>query len=189
MGDQRLNALIVTAKPSQIQMVEDLIEELDQPLPVSKEEPRVYPVENVRANDLAMIINQLFTQQQQTGFFYAQQQQTLTGHMGKVKVISDPTTNSLIVIAGTPRAFDVVESLIKKLDIVSPDLNNTRVFNLKMPMRIICKPKLSSLFQEAETGGGGGFYWYLNQSMNQEEEISNLIGNVRIESETEPILC
>lgn len=183
--DQRLNALIVTAKPSQIQMVEDLIEELDQPLPVSKEEPRVYPVENVRANDLAMIINQLFTQQQQTGFFYAQQQQTLTGLMGKVKVISDPTTNSLIVIAGTPRAFDVVESLIKKLDIVSPDLNNTRVFNLKNADADYLQAKLSSLFQgSGNQGGGGGFYWYLNQSMNQEEEISNLIGNVRIESET-----
>ena len=186
--DQRMNALIITARPADFPMIEDLIKQLDTPLPVSKEEPRVYPVKNVRASDVATLINNLFTQNQQNmGFFfgYNQQQQGLTGLTGKVKVLSDPTTNSIIVIAGTPRAFEVVEKLIKELDRISPEFGTTKVYHLKNADAGYLAIQMNQLFQEDRSRQANrGFFWYLNNSSQQEEQISNLIGNVRIVSET-----
>ncbi len=190
MEDQRLNAIIVIAKPSDIPLVEDLIEQLDIPLPQSTEEPRVYPVEHVRATDLAAIINELFSEDQQRGrgFFFSpyQQEQGMTGLTGKVKVLADPTTNSIIVITGTPRAFDVVSGLIEKLDRLAPEFGTTQVFHLKNADSAYLAEQLNQLFEEDTSRGGGnrGFYWFMNRSQMQEQEISNLIGQVRIVSET-----
>lgn len=187
--DQRMNALIVAAKPSDMPMVRNLIEQLDRPLPISKEEPRVYPIQYARASDIAMIVNDLFTDQNQNrGFFYYgdQQDQGLTGLTGKVRVISDPTTNSIVVIAGTPRAFDVIEGLLEQLDRKAPEFGTTKVFHLKNANAGYLAVQLEQLFQEdprRNTGGGG--FWYLNRSSNtQDEQISQMIGNVRIVSET-----
>ncbi|MEW6236737.1 MAG: secretin N-terminal domain-containing protein [Candidatus Omnitrophota bacterium] len=187
--DQRLNALIITARPSDFDMIEDLIKQLDQPLPESKEEPRVYPIKYARASDLAYIINELFSDQQSGGgfFFFYQQQQSLTGLSGKVKVIADTTTNSIVVIAGTPRAFDVVEKLIKQLDQKNPEYGTTKVFPLKNAEAEYMSQQLTSLFEEQRGGNqrNQGFYWFMNQSSaNQNQQISNLIGNVRIVAET-----
>ncbi len=192
--DQRLNALIVTAKPSDFPMVEDLIDTLDQPLPNSKEEPRVYPVKNVRATDLAYMLDEIFSAKSQNNsfdYFYGysrgnQQQQQITGFSGKIKTIADPTTNSLIVLAATPRAFGVIEKLIEELDRIAPEFGTTKVYPLKNADAGYLATQLNDLFQEdRQNQGNRGFYWYTNQqSNNQQEDISNLIGNVRIVSET-----
>ncbi|RJP19734.1 MAG: hypothetical protein C4527_26335 [Candidatus Omnitrophota bacterium] len=189
--DQRMNAIIVTARPADMPLVEDLIHQLDKPLPVSKEEPHVYPVKHVRATDIAFIVNELFSENQNRrggGFFFNpfQQDQGMTGLTGKVKALADQTTNSLIVIAGTPRAFDVVEKLVQQLDRVAPDeFGTTQVFHLKNADAEYLAEQLNQLFQEdAARSGNRGFYWFMNQSSNQDQAISNLIGQVRIVSET-----
>ncbi len=186
--DQRLNALIVTAKPSEFDMIEDLIKELDQPLPQSKEEPRVYPIKYARASDISNMVNELFASNQTGGggFFSAfNQQQNLTGLSGKIKVISDATTNSVIVIAGTPRAFGVVEALIEQLDRKAPEFATTQIFKLNNADAEYLSQQLNELFQdEGGQGGNQGFFWYLNNQSSQREQISNLIGNVRIVPET-----
>ena len=190
--DQRLNALIVTCRPADMPMVRNLIDKLDQPLPESKEAPKVFPIHYARATDIATIINNLFTENQQSlsSLFYygGQQPQTLTGLTGKVKVIADAITNSIIVIAGTPRAFQVVEDLLKDLDRKAPDeFGTTKVFHLKNADAGYLGTQLTSLFQQdqSRSGGNQGFYWYLNQSLStQSDQISQMIGNVRIVSET-----
>ncbi|MDX9754655.1 MAG: secretin N-terminal domain-containing protein [bacterium] len=187
--DQRLNALIITAKPSDFPMIEELIAELDKPLPDSKEEPRVFPVKNVRASDLAMLMTQLFQEDQgNRNFFYygMQNQQGLTGLSGKVKIIADPTTNSVIVIAGTPRAFDVVEKLLMQLDRLAPEFGTTKVFRLRNADCEYLAEQLNTLFEEdANRQNNRGFYWFMNQSSQMgDSEFSQLIGNVRIVSET-----
>ncbi len=188
--DQRMNAIIVTAKPAAIPMVEDLIDELDKPLPMSKEEPRVYPIEHVRATDIANIVNEIFseTQGRGGGFYYNpfQQDQGMTGLTGKVKALADQTTNSLIVIAGMPRAFDVVEKLVQQLDKVAPEeFSTTQVFHLKNADAEYLAEQLNALFEEdTSRSGNRGFYWFMNRSSMQDDQISNLIGQVRIVSET-----
>ena len=191
--DQRLNALIVSAKPSEFPMIEELIKALDQPLPNSKEEPKVYPIKNVRATDLSYMLEEIFSSNsQQNSFSYYfggrgnQQQQQITGFSGKIKTIADPTTNSLIVLAATPRAFGVIEKLIEELDRIAPEFGTTKVYTLKNADAGYLATQLTDLFQEdRQNQGNRGFYWYTNQqSNNQQEDISNLIGNVRIVSET-----
>ncbi len=191
--DQRLNALIVSARPADFPMIEELIDTLDQPLPQSKEEPRVYKVQNVRATDLSYMLEQIFSDSSNGGnnyydYFYGggQGQQQITGLSGKVKTIADPTTNSLIVLAASPRAFGVVESLIKELDRIAPEFGTTRVFSLKNAQSQYLATQLDSLFQEDNRSQGNrGFFWYMNQQSNtQQDTISNMIGKVRIVSET-----
>ncbi|MGC9327335.1 MAG: secretin N-terminal domain-containing protein, partial [Candidatus Hinthialibacter sp.] len=186
--DQRLNALIVSARPSDFPMVEDLIEALDQPLPQSKEEPRVYPVKNVRATDLAYMLEEIFADDGQGSYPYFgrnQQQTQITGLSGKIKTIADPTTNSLIVLAASPRAFGIIESLIEQLDRVSPEFGTTRVFNLKNSDSGYLADQLNSLFEEdGSQQGNRGFFWYNNRQSTTDQPISNMIGQVRIVSET-----
>lgn len=187
MEDQRLNAIIVTAKPAEFPMIEELIKELDKPLPESKEEPRVFPVKNVRASDLAGLITQLFTQDQQNNFFYYddRQQQNLTGLTGKIKILADPTTNSLIVIAGTPRAFEVVKKLVDQLDRLAPEFGTTRVFRLKNAQSQYLATQLNQLFREDQSQNNRGFFYFMNRnSQQQDTQFSQLVGNVRIVAET-----
>jgi type II secretory pathway component GspD/PulD (secretin) len=184
--DQRLNAIIITAKPSEFQMIEQLVSDLDQPVPQSKEEPHVYPVKNVRASDLAYLINELFAQDQSNRYFYGQNQQQLTGLTGKVKILADQTTNSIIVIAGTPRAFGVVEKLIDELDRLAPEFGTTKVFRLKNADSEYLAQQLNELFEEdTSRNNNRGFYWFLSGNSQQDQnEFSQLVGNVRIVSET-----
>lgn len=186
--DQRLNALVVSAKPAMMPIVRDLVKKLDVPLPDSKEEPRIYPIQFARASDLSSILNEVFSEDQNTfgGAFYfgIGEPTTLTGLTGKVKFIPDPITNSLIVVAATPRAFGVVEKMLEKLD-RSSELSGTRVFKLKNSDAEYLGEQLNQLFERDQSRqGGGNFFWFGNQSSSQNEPISYMIGNVRIVSET-----
>lgn len=186
--DQRLNALVVTTKPAMMPMVRDLVKQLDVPLPDSKEEPRIYRIKYARASDLATIFNEVFGEDQNTfggAFFFGIGEPTsLTGLTGKVKFIPDPITNSLIVVAATPRAFGVVEKMLEQLD-RSSELSGTRVFKLKNSDAEYLGTQLSELFaRDQSQQGGGNFFWFGNQSSSQNEPISHMIGNVRIVSET-----
>lgn len=149
-------------------MIKNLIKQLDQPLPDSKEEPRVYPVHYARASDLALILNDLFEQDQnQFGgdfFFGGSETTSLTGLSGKVKIIPDPMTNSLIVIAATPCAFGVIEKLLKKLDRMAPEFGGTRVYPLKNADAEHLATQLNALFEESQgqNNRGGGFFWFQN---------------------------
>ncbi len=187
--DQRLNAVVVTAKPAQMPMVRELVEALDRPLPDSKEEPRIFPIRNARANDIAAILNEVFSEDQNTfgGPFYfgVAGSTSLTGLSGKVKFIPDPMTNALIVVAAVPRAFDIVEKMLQKLDRLAPEFSGTRVFKLKNSDAEYLATQLNQLFEEDQTRNqGGNFFWFGNQSSNRQEPISHMIGNVRIVSET-----
>jgi type II secretory pathway component GspD/PulD (secretin) len=187
--DQRLNALVVTTKSSMMPMVRDLVKQLDVPLPDSKEEPRIYRIQYARASDLSAIFNEVFGEDQNTfggAFFFGIGESTsLTGLTGKVKFIADPITNSLIVVAATPRAFGVVEKMLEQLDRTS-EKSGTRVFKLKNSDAEYLGTQLTELFQrdQSRQGGGNNFFWFGNQSSSQNEPISHMIGNVRIVSET-----
>ncbi len=155
-----MNALIITAKPGDFPMIEELVKKLDMALPESKVEPRVYKIENVRALDLANLMNNLFDESSTTGggrrgFIFSpfqDQQQGITGLSGKVKLIADTTTNALIAIASTPRAFKVIEKLIKELDIPD-DIATTKVFHLDNANADYLADQLNALFED-QTGGG-----------------------------------
>lgn len=187
--DQRLNAVVVTAKPAMMPMVRELVKTLDRPLPNSKEEPRIYRIKYARASDIANILNEVFSEDQNSfggAFFFGIGEPTsLTGLTGKVKFIPDPITNSLIVVAATPRAFDVVDKMLEQLDRMAPEFSGTKVFKLKNSDAEYLGTQLTQLFErDQRQGGNNNFFWFGNQSSSQNEPISHMIGNVRIVSET-----
>ena len=184
--DQRLNALLITAKAADFIEIEKLIEELDVKLPESKEEPRVYPLEFANASDMADTLNDLFSDTQSGGgmWYSYVRRQSISGLSGKVKVIADRTTNSVIVIASSPRAFEVVEQLIKDLDKQSEEMGSTRVFPLQNADAESLAEILSGLFEEDSRRNQGGFFWWLMGGEEDSRPISNLIGQVKIVSDT-----
>jgi type II secretion system protein D len=184
--DTRLNGLVITAKVEDFQMIEELLKQLDVALPESKEEPRVFPLKYADARDVAQILNDLFSDRESTfGFFFMMSQtRSISGLSGKVKVIADPTTNSLVVIASSPRGFEVVQKLLEQLDQISPEFGSTMVIPLQHANAEDLATGLTSLFEEdpRRRAGGAGMLAFFGggSSQTQQREISNLMGNVRV---------
>jgi type II secretion system protein D len=184
--DTRLNGLVITAKIEDFQMIDELLKELDVALPESKEEPRVFPLKYADARDVAQILNDLFSDRESTfGFFFMMtQSRSISGLSGKVKVIADPTTNSLVVIASSPRGFEVVQKLLDQLDQISPEFGSTTVIPLQHANAEELATNLTSLFEEdpRRRAGGTGMLAFFGggSSQTQQREISNLMGNVRV---------
>ncbi len=192
IADQRLNALIVTAEPQDMNQVADLIDALDIQAP-NLEGPKVYHIENGEAETLAQTLQNLFSDTDyRSGWYYGYPQETsISGLSGKVRVTADVTTNSIIVMASSPRAFDVIEQMLKELDKPSVQSGRTNIIPVKNALAQDLKKLLTDLFRPEENaessrrrfffydyfGGGGG-------GGGAGGSFSNLIGKVRIEADT-----
>lgn len=193
IADQRLNALIVTAEPQDMNQVADLIDALDIQAP-NLEGPKVYHIENGEAETLAQTLQSLFSDTDyQGGYYYPiEREAAISGLSGKVRVTADATTNSIIVMASSPRAFDVIEQMLKELDKPSVQSGRTNIIQVKNALAQDLKKLLTDLFKADESaensrrrfffndffgGGGGG-------GGGGGSSFSNLIGKVRIEADT-----
>ncbi len=193
IADSRLNALIVTAEPQDMNQVADLIDALDIQAP-NLEGPKVYHIENGEAETLAKTLQNLFSDTDyQGGYYYPiEREAAISGLSGKVRVTADATTNSIIVMASSPRAFDVIEQMLKELDKPSVQSGRTNLIPVKNALAQDLQKLLTDLFKPDENaesnrrrfffndffGGGGGGGGTGGGS------FSNLIGKVRIEADT-----
>lgn len=187
--DQRLNALIVSAPNADFPKIEKIIKDLDQDALGDVEEPRFFRLENADAEQVAQTLNELFAETTgRRGPWYDpdrySQRIRISGLSGKVRLIPELITNSVIVIASSPRAFEVVDGLVKKLDEDVPPLGSTTVIKLKNGIATELATVLNELFKEEEDGRRGGFFEELYGTSRRDKEISNLIGRVRIVAES-----
>lgn len=140
--DVRINALIVQGSPADLDSIEQLLEVLDQqdaPETLVSPKPRMIPVMNTKAADVAEVVKQVYQdriaggaggQQQQRqpspeDFFRAMRGGGGRGERGgargaaeeapKMSIGVDTRTNSLVVSASQP-LFEEVEQLVKTLD-------------------------------------------------------------------------
>lgn len=142
--DTRLNALIVQATPTDLEIIEQLLQVLDQkesPEEVlAQPRPRVVPVRNMQASEVAEIVRQVYQDrlitssgQQARGGppnpqEFMQMLQALRGGRGgptsrrgsaeqtqRLSIGVDTRTNSVIVVAPEP-LFQEVKQLIEELD-------------------------------------------------------------------------
>jgi len=180
--DQRLNALIITANPSLFPQIESIIELLDVKPEQSQEEPRIYPLQYSDAKELAETINGLFSEYQSQGgrFSYYITYSQLSGLTGKIRVTPEKITNSLIVLASSARAFEVVEDLIKQLDREAEALGDTFIFPLQNAKADELADLLTGLFEEKQDNRNRGFWYYFGGGDQDKARISNLIGRVKI---------
>lgn len=140
--DSRLNALIVQANPADLDMIEELLKILDQrdsPEDVlAAAKPRLIPVKNTQAQEVAEIVRQVYQDRMVAGpnapqrppspqeFFQmirgmAGRRGGLGGRRGttedtpKMSIGVDARTNSLVVVA-PDNLFQEVKALVEELD-------------------------------------------------------------------------
>ncbi len=143
--DVRLNALIVRAKPSDLDTVEQLLRVLDQRVGPEEVEadsrPRLIPVFNVQAQEIAAVVQQIYQDRMAGGPSVMSPQDMIKMIRGngtnvdqqiqKMSIGIDQRSNSLVVRAPDP-LFEEVKVLVAELDqsdLSSPEI--TRVVSLR----------------------------------------------------------
>ncbi|MEQ8848737.1 secretin N-terminal domain-containing protein [Botrimarina sp.] len=123
--DTRGNALVVTAPPSAMALIEALVRRLDV-APDAEAELKVFEIANGDAEALAAMLNSLFGADEDSdepGGYGSRGLAPLT-------VTVDPRTNSIIA-AGTAEDLAVVEAILLRLDDAEVGVRRTTVFRLR----------------------------------------------------------
>jgi len=126
VADERTSTIVVLASEVDTLRIKQLIAMIDKETPRGKGKINVYYCEHATAEDLAKVLQEIPSQQSGAGSGAAGGAGggAATGAsrgptavvMGKVQINADKATNSLIIMADK-EDYDVVEAVIKKLDI------------------------------------------------------------------------
>jgi general secretion pathway protein D len=139
VADRRRNAVIIQAAPSQMDEIEKMIHELDQPVNDGSLAPKIYRLKYARAVDIEDVLNELFLKKTQQRSYYDyifgddsnQQVQDVGRLYGKVRITSEPYSNTIIVTSNSKENLAVVESVLKQLDAPSEAGDSTLHIGLK----------------------------------------------------------
>ncbi|RJG14712.1 type II secretion system secretin GspD [Massilia cavernae] len=146
MANPGNNSLVITDYADNLRRLSKIIAALDAPV---AGEPDVVAVRYAIASDLAAMVNKLM-------------EPTAGGDSGRVSVVADPRTNSLIVRAPTQARARLARSLIAKLDQPTSQAGNVHVVYLKnadatrlaQTLRAVVSGEVAQPLQEAGTAGG-----------------------------------
>ncbi|MCI0535928.1 MAG: hypothetical protein L0Z50_11950 [Verrucomicrobiales bacterium] len=123
VADRRRNTVIVQAPPGQMESIGKMIQELDAPVTDNSLAPRIFKLKYISATDIEDVLNELFlkkTQQRPYWYYDDFPQETADRNVGrlygKVRITSEPYSNSLIVTANSAEHLSAVEEVIKQLD-------------------------------------------------------------------------
>jgi type II secretion system protein D len=123
VADRRRNTVIVQAAPSSMDNIAKMIGALDEPVGDETLAPKIYPLKYVSAGDLEDILNELFLKKtpQRTYWYWdeappAQADRDVGRLYGKVRITSEPHSNSLIITANSAENLEAIEAVIKQLD-------------------------------------------------------------------------
>jgi general secretion pathway protein D len=114
LSDSRTDSIIVMADPEQIEEIKDLVKQLDIPVPRDKDDIHVYFLRNAKADDMAKVLAQIMSKTLAKGVKEAKPDTPIT-------VVSDKSTNSLIITASTAD-YTVIGRVLQKLDIMRPQV-------------------------------------------------------------------
>src|SRR5437588_1999095 len=124
VADRRRNMVIVQAPPTRMEGIAKMIEALDEPVSDDSLAPKIYPLKYVSAADMEDILNELFLKKQQMRpywYYYDEAPESTpdrdVGRLyGKVRITSEPHSNTLIVTANSKENLAAVEEVLKQLD-------------------------------------------------------------------------
>ncbi|HWX23218.1 MAG TPA: secretin N-terminal domain-containing protein [Candidatus Binatia bacterium] len=140
VSDRRRNSLIIQAPPAQMDSIQKMIAELDEPVSDDSLAPRIYPLKYVSAVDIEEVLNELFlkkTQQRTYWDFFSDNPSEPTADRdvgrlyGKVRITSEPYSNTIIVTSNSKESLAVVEDVLKQLDAPSQAGETTLRVQLK----------------------------------------------------------
>ena len=151
--------MIVQAPPSAIEDIARLIETLDAPMDADSLAPKIYRLKYVSAVDIEEVLNELFLQQQQQRNYWdpffgynpfgggGSSRDSTGGKLyGKVRITSEPYSNSLIITANSPEGLEAVEEVLKELDTPSQAGETTLRLNLNFARANTVASELNILF-------------------------------------------
>lgn len=221
----RTNSVLVMASPDLMKDIEEQIKTVWD-IKVDEEElaPRVYHLKNSNAEDVAELLTELFTEFEERGgsiwdyYFGGRSRTTEKRAIGRLygtaRFEAYPRSNSIVVVATSVQAFDVVAEILEELDAEIPGIGNTEVIELLYAdAEDVCE-RLNALFsqsgtlaeilrgstkltpgytevsqdqsndasksQQQEATGKMSFWWQRARQTPSEQEITQLIGQIRI---------
>lgn len=154
VADRRRNALVIQAPPSQMDGIARMIQELDEPVSDENLAPRIFQLKYVSAVDIEDVLNELFVKKQQNRpywYYYDDYPQESddrdVGRLyGKLKIISEPYSNTIIVTSNSKENLAVVEEILKQLDVPSQAGETTFRVPLRFAKSSILANNLNILF-------------------------------------------
>jgi type II secretion system protein D len=154
VADRRRNALVVQAPPAQMPGIEKMVQELDEPITDDSLAPKIFHLKYVSAVDIEDVLNELFlkkTQQRPYFYFYDEEPQTQTDRdvgrlYGKVRITSEPYSNTIIVTSNSKENLAVVEEVLKQLDSPSEAGESTLRIGLRFAKASIVANSINILF-------------------------------------------
>ncbi|PYJ82665.1 MAG: hypothetical protein DME22_17890, partial [Verrucomicrobia bacterium] len=154
VADRRRNTVIVQAPPTRMEGIAKMIEALDEPVSDDSLAPKIYPLKYVSAADMEDILNELFLKKQQMRpywYYYDESPESTpdrdVGRLyGKVRITSEPHSNTLIVTANSKENLAAVEEVLKQLDAPSEAGESTLRVGLKFAKAFIVANSINVLF-------------------------------------------
>jgi general secretion pathway protein D len=154
VADRRRNALIVQAPPAQMPGIEKMIKELDEPISDDSLAPKIFHLKYVSAVDIEDVLNELFlkkTQQRSYYYFFDEEPPTQTDRdvgrlYGKVRITSEPYSNTIIVTSNSKENLAVLEEVLKQLDTPSEAGESTLRIGLRFAKAAIVANNINILF-------------------------------------------
>jgi type II secretion system protein D len=126
VADRRRNTVIVQAPPSLMQGIEEMVKILDEPVTVDSLAPKIFPLKFVSAVDIEDVLNELLLkkEQQRSYWDYSSRFSETTDRdvgklYGKVRITSEPYSNSIIVTSDSKEYLSAVEAILDQLDVPS----------------------------------------------------------------------
>jgi general secretion pathway protein D len=125
VADRRRNAIIVQAPPSEMESVEKMVQELDQAIEDDSLAPKIFHLKYVSAVDMEDVLNELFLKKQQNRSYYDYIFDTPPDNSGnqdagrlygKVRITSEPYSNTILVTSNSKENLAVVEDVLRQLD-------------------------------------------------------------------------
>ena len=126
VADRRRNAVIVQAPPATMESIRKMIEQLDAPVEDDSLAPKIYHLKYVSASDVEDVLNELFLKKTEQRSYYdyifGDDQDNATpdrdvGRLyGKVRITSEPYSNTIIITSNSKENLAVVEDVLNQLD-------------------------------------------------------------------------
>lgn len=147
MANPGNNSLVITDYADNLRRLSKIIAALDAPVAADLD---VIPIQHAIASDLAAMVNKLM-------------EPGPGGDSGRVSVVADPRTNSVVLRAPSPARASLARSLIVKLDQPTSQAGNVHVVYLKnadatklaQTLRAVVSGDVSAVPQQASGTAGG----------------------------------
>lgn len=156
VADRRRNSVIIMASPAQILSLKQMIQVLDEPLADDALAPKIRQLKYVSAVDIEEVLNELFIKKTQRRSYWDYYDgggtedgpQNVGRLNGKVRITSEPYSNSIIIAANSQESLEAVEQILEQLDVPSTAGESTLRVQLNFADAIDVANNLNILFAQ-----------------------------------------